>query len=314
MNFSLEVTMKKDCKGIVKKYYISLFLSFLIYMAAMLAIWLLLDSPFLQIFLIAACVVSYDFLLRYLGVKNFLSVLIVEKDAVRFAEILEPSKTFSPSAMYRVLAAYYSGDMQKTVNICAKALKDEAGIKQTYFYISMLARAYFELGDDRKLRAVIAYFKSSADLSGRADSIRKIYGVMEFFEAYLAKDITLCEKVMRYNAENDKRTYVNLAEPQSKFLFAVASYRFGNSALAAELFEDVIRKAPKTHFSRSAHKYLDAIAMETPEILECGEVLPDESFEIYGKKMRAFLKIKKPLLAFIFVCIAASIVVLAVYL
>ena len=299
-------------KSAVKKYYFEFAILMVVYFAALLACAFFIEPFLLKIVLMLACIAFEKFASSYLGVKNFMSILIVEKNAVKFAEALEPSKYFSPSALYRALAAYYSGDMQQTVNVCGKALKSNCQSKPRCFYASMMAKAYFELGDDRKLCALITYFKTTADLSGKAEAVRKAYGFMDFFEAYLAKDLGTCEKALKACAESEKRTYANLAAPQMKFFFAVASYRLGDSAAAKRLFEEVICEAPKTHFSRSAHKHLDAIAMETPEILECAEILPDESFEIYGKKMRRYMKIRKVLfaVAFLLVVIGIAMVVL----
>ena len=297
----------ENSKSVVKKYYAEFAILMVVYFAALLACTFFIEPFLLKIVLMLASIAFAKFASSYLGVKNFMSILIVEKNAVKFAEAIEPSKYFSPSALYRALAAYYSGDMQKTVNICAKALKSNYDSKSMCFYASMMAKAYFELGDDKKLLAVLTYFKTTADVSGKAETARRIYGFMDFFEAYLAKDLGTCEKALKACAEREKRTYANLAVPQMKFFFAVASYRLGDSATAQRLFEEVICEAPKTHFSRSAHKHLDAIATEAPEILECAEVLPDDSFEIYGKKMQGYMKIRKVLLAFAVLLIVIGI-------
>jgi tetratricopeptide (TPR) repeat protein len=299
-------------KSIIKKYYFSLILFMAAVYAVTIPLFIFSEPIWLKALVLILALLILKFGDRYLGVKHFISILIIEKDGKKFASVMKPSKYFSPSAQYRALGAYYAGDHRETVNICTKAMKSEAGKNRECFYAEKLARTYFELGDDDKLRSVLNYFNKYTAASTKGEAIRKNFPVMDFFAAYLGGDISECERALEAGAEIEKRQYANLYNSQRNFLFAAACFRLGEKERARNIFEEVICDAPKTHFSRLAHKYLDAIAMEASEMPESAEVLPDEDFEIYGKRMRTYMKIRKPLFITLIVILAICLGILFV--
>jgi hypothetical protein len=301
---------------IIRKYYVYLCLLFAAYIALAFAaaqifyyymgsVWLFGVSVFVSVFAVR---LAHSFL----GVKIFLSILLIEKDGEKFAEVLKPSKFFSPSAPYRMMAAYYGGDHAQTVNICAKMMKGKLSAAQRLLCISILARTYFELGDDAKLSAAYRYFEAYTEAMPNGEKMREKYPIMEFFGAYLRGDLSTCEEAMEKGKAEEERAYASIAEAQSKFFRAVACLRLGDGEKAQLLFDDVVRSAPKTHFARLAEKHLDAIARENLALLKNAEVLPDENYEIHGKAMRTFLKLKKPIL--IFLAVLALIDLMVIYL
>ena len=283
-------------KSPIKNYYLSMILFALLLYAAVIPIIIFSRSLPLKVLVLLLAFLAVKFVNSYLGVKHFISILIVEKDGDKFSAVLKPSKFFSPSATYRALGSYYSGDQAETVSICAKALKSGAVRGREYFFAEKLALSYFELGDDKKLREVLKYFNAYTAASKKVDAIRKQVGAMKFFEAYLGGDIRACEKALEESAVRDRQQYANIYEPQKNFLFAVACCRLGEEERAAELFEKVISDAPKTHFARLAKKYIDAREMSVASHLINCSVLPREDYEIYGKKMRAYMKMRTPIL------------------
>ena len=295
---------------IIRNYYINIVLISLALVAAVAAAVFCVKN----VWVIAAVIVIGFALLKladsFLGYKYFLSILFIEKDARKFSEAMKPSKYFSPSAHYRMLAAYYSGNHAETVNICTKMMKGDLKPAQRLLCATVLARTYFELGDDEKLATSCRYFTAYADAMQNGEKLRAKFPVMEFFKQYLGGNLDACEEAAEKGKAEEIRAYVELALAQSKFFRAVANYRLGDKAKAQVLFEEVIYEAPKTHFARMAHTYLDAIALEDPELLQNSEVLPDENYEIYGKAMRVYLKWRIPLMVFCACVIILNLTVL----
>lgn len=285
----------KSAKSPVRNYYVSMVLFAILLYTVAIPIMLFAKQLWLKALAILLAFLLVKFVNSYLGVKNFISILIVEKDGDKFSSVLKPSKYFSPSAQYRALGSYYGGNHAETVNVCAKAIKSGEGRNREYFFAEKLALTYFELGDDEKLRAALGYFNLYTVASKKGEAIRRQFGYMKFLEAYLAGDIYACEKAIEDCAETYKRQYANIYEAQKNCLFAIACFRLGEKERAKALFETVISDAPKTHFARIAQKHLDACA-ENAYALVNPEIVPDEDFEIYGKKMRAYLQIRKPVL------------------
>ncbi len=297
----------KSEKSAIRNYYLSMIIFAILLYAVVIPLFVFLDSISLKVLVLLLAFFIVKFVNSYLGVKHFISILIIEKDGNKFSAAMTPSKYFSPSAQYRALGSYYGGDHAETVNICAKAMKSEAGKNREYFFAEKLALTYFELGDDEKLRAVLNYFNAYTVASKNGEAIRKQFGVMKFLEAYLGGNIYACEKALEESSERDRRQYVGIYESQKNCLFAIACHRLGEVERARALFEFVISDAPETHFARLAKKYVDASTNTSPLINR--EVVPDENYEIYGKKMRVYMQIRKPIL-FAAIFILAIILIL----
>ena len=301
-------------KKIIKKYYFYFCLMLIAYILVLCAAYQLfvyyMSDVLLMGVTVVICLFIFKFVHSYIGVKNFISILIIEKDGDKFSSVLKPSKYFSPSAVYRALGSYYGGEHAETVNICEKAMKSEYGKNREYFFAEKLALTYFELGDDEKLRAAVNYFNAYTAASKKGEAIRKQFGAMRFLAAYLSGDIIACEKSLADSTEIDKRRYANLYEAQKNFFFAVACFRLGEKERAKSLFQSVISDAPKTHFARLAQKHLDAYATGDESVLVNREIVPDEGYEIFGKKMRSFLKLKKPILIFLTALIVVDLLIL----
>ncbi|MBQ9746401.1 MAG: hypothetical protein IJW21_06220 [Clostridia bacterium] len=302
--------MKNDSeKKIVRNYYIHTGIALAVYIAALVAVYVILPNTqiFLKLMLFVLCMVCAKLILNFLAYKHFLYILFVELYASKFAAVMKPSRWFAPSATYRMMASYYSGEHAETVNICTKMLKGKPGAAQKLLYTVVLARTYFELGDNEKLRAVCTSFSAYTFTQRNCEKLRAKYPVMEFFAHYLGGDLAACEEAAKKGMAAETRVYAKLAAVQSKFFHAVASYRLGNAPKAQILFEEVIYEAPKTHFARMAHTYLDAIALEDANIVACAEVLPDEKFEVYNKRTRTYLKVRRIILAVLMIILGISL-------
>lgn len=91
--------------------------------------------------------------------KTLLPVLFDEMDATEFQKIVNDNRFVSP-VLYRISSAISAGDYQTVVNIANKQLSNKkAHIKVKYYYLSVLARAYFELRDFEKLNILLKKHK-----------------------------------------------------------------------------------------------------------------------------------------------------------
>ena len=87
------------------------------------------------------------------------SVLVDEMDAIEFQKVVNDNRFVSP-VLYRISSAISAGDYQTVVNIANKQLSNKkAHIKVKYYYLSVLARAYFELRDFVKLNILLKKYK-----------------------------------------------------------------------------------------------------------------------------------------------------------
>lgn len=213
--------------------------------------------------------------------KYIFSILTYDLDPHKFKEVIE-NKFLSLPIVYRVLAAYCSGDYQTTINICAKKLTDKKTASKKYVYLLFLARSYFELGDMEKLRVVCNKFQQYVEADVNGEKIRQNYSVMQYYVCYLNGNFNQCKRLCEEGRDINKNSSQIVSDKtrkiQGDFNYAVACYKLGDIETARQIFEGIISIAPKMNLSSLSKKYLDAVNACEHEAKKYPEILPDFSY------------------------------------
>ena len=94
--------------------------------------------------------------------KLFMSVINEKLDADTYLSMVYQGNVDSRLASMQLYGEYWCGNYQNVIGICKKKLADpKAANKFDFLYFAYLANAYFDLGDDEKLRDVCARFEAS---------------------------------------------------------------------------------------------------------------------------------------------------------
>ena len=215
--------------------------------------------------------------------KTLLSVLYVKLDAIEFQKIVNDSR-FKVPLIYRISSAISSGDYQTVVNIATKSLLDKkANIKVKYYYLSVLARAYFELRDFEKLKVLLAKYeeyKTNYPSKSFLNSSKSVWSYYQYFfeQNYKACKIICKERTLglRPNAWN-----AQLGKLQNDFLYAIACYENTEIDEAKQVFSSIMQKAPNLYLHTISKKYIEAIQGGQ---LYFEEILPDNNYRFVGNK------------------------------
>lgn len=237
--------------------------------------------------------------------KTLLSVLYVKLDAIEFQKIVNDSR-FKVPLIYRISSAISSGDYQTVVNIATKFLLDKkANIKVKYYYLSVLARAYFELRDFEKLKVLLAKYeeyKTNYPSKSFLNSSKSVWSYYQYFfeQNYEACKIICKERTLglRPNAWNAR-----LGRLQNDFLYAIACYENTEIDEAKQVFSSIMQKAPNLYLHTISKKYIEAIQGGQ---LYFEEILPDNNYRFVGnKKLKVVRLIRSVALVLIVVVFAA---------
>lgn len=225
--------------------------------------------------------------------KTLLSVLFDEMDAIEFQKVVNDNRFVSP-VLYRISSAISAGDYQAVVNIANKQLSNKkAHIKVKYYYLSVLARAYFELRDFEKLNILLKKYKEYNTLHPSSKTSTVYDSAWMFYQHFLEKNYEECKKnalERKQKADTNKRNN-KLINLQNDFLYAVSCYENKEFEEAERIFKSVVSYAPKMHLSVVAEKYLAAIAQNSQCPFVAAQVVPDPNFQIHNSK--AINKIKR---------------------
>lgn len=217
---------------------------------------------------------------------NFAHLLTQDFEPCHYADVLAESGIVSKHGVEQLNAAYYTGDLQRTVDLCVRGLKNKKLRKVQYWYYVFLARSYFALGDKEALGEVCRAYEAALSKDEKGEKTRNALTVMRFFALYAEGDLEGCEAHYRnmplpvMKNERD-RIFSRLGVD---FNLAVVAYERGDSLRAKRLFETVISAAPNMVQAVLAKKYL--AAMEKGEVVTHEKLLPSESFIYSSQKKR----------------------------
>lgn len=233
------------------------------------------------VFLFAELIISrYSVII--IAKKTLLPVLHKELDAVEFQKIVKDKYLVSP-LIYRTMAALASGDYQTVINIATKQLYNKKNhIKLKCYYLSVLARAYFELRAFNDLKVVCAKYEEYKALFASKSFFEASDSLWSYYQYFLNNDyescIVLCKE--KNSNINPKKHDAKIKKLTNDFLYAVACYEKGEKEAATNTFSNIVDYAPKMHVANVSKKYLEAIKTNSQlEIFE--KVIPQENYQIF---------------------------------
>ena len=258
----------------------------------------------IAIFLLLIILIVSKITISIVAKKTLLTVLFDKLDAVEFQKIVNDNR-FNVPLIYRTSAAVSSGDYRTVINIASKSLSDKKmNIKVKYYYLSTLARVYFELRDFEKLKLLLEKY----DEYQSKPSLKKCENensIWEYYRYFLKSDYESCKLLcdLRNGRLKDNAWDTKLRKIQNDFLYAIACYENDEIDKAKQIFLDIIQKAPNLYLSILSKKHIDAIQGDE---LYFEEILPDNNYQfVENRKFKVIRSIRNA-------CFVLVIVVLIV--
>lgn len=232
-----------------------------------------------QRYMLAIIVVIGALLLRnYFYSKYINAALSEEFDPEQYQANLDAGKLITDSALAQIMAAYYSRDYQKVVDICTFLLKQKRCRRYSLSYWNFLARTYFETGDLEKLRMVCTEAQDFCRTAAQKKVLNRPDSVFLFFFHYLKGEYAECREQMEKMLADPQRGQKKWNNLHFRFYCAIACYRCGDLESAAKYFGEVAQTAPKMNYAPIAQEYLNAIENGTDYQPEYRPLQPAENF------------------------------------
>lgn len=247
--------------------------------------------------------------LRWISKKTLRSVLLDQLDSIEFQKIANKG-LFSANLSFRAGAAIAAGDYQTVVDIANTMLANKKCCgKARYYYLSMLARTYFELRDFEKLELLL---KKHNDISAKKLPTKQNL-VWDYYHHFLNGDYNACLEMCKRKSGSLKSQFsaTKYHVCISTFYYAVACYSASNLTEAKSIFEKIVSSAPKLHLSVISQKYIDAID-NNAKISTIEYILPTENYQPYNEKTVKKLKRHRVILIISVILLCISVVLLAV--
>ena len=316
----MDVTQsKKEClmnsgyKQAIKKYRTSCTILGII----LISLWVLYslcigDSIGMLLFLIIYLIIIRISVV-IIAKKTLFPILYDNLNAIEFQKIVD-NRYFLPPLSYRINAAFFTGDYQTAVNIATYQLhKKKCSTNAKLFYLSLLARTYFELRDFDKLNLLLKKYDEIRELypSKKLDTADSIWNYYRYF---LNGNFEACKTFCRekHLELNSKTWDAKIRKLNNDFAYAVACYENGDTNDAIEYFESIISYAPYMHSSELSARYVEAIKTNSKMTL-LSEIVSKNDFQPYDdrttKKIQRHRIVTIVLLTLVCVCIIASEVI-----
>ena len=307
--------MKNNLSNLVfRKYY--LFCSLIItgYIAIIIPI-VYFKLSFWSIAISAVLYFHAKILIRTVANSTIASVLFNNLDAPQFQQIINDNKHFNPPLSYRINAAAFTGDYQTIVNIASFQMqKKRCSVREKYFYLSLLARAYFELRDFEKLKALLAKYEELKMLYPSKTFLTTPNSAWSYYRYFLEQNYESCKTVCKERnlGLKLKAWDTQIRKLQNDFYYAVACYSTGDMENAKKTFESIISDAPKIHLSEISRKYLDAIKTNS-EITVFEEIVPEKNYQLYDSRTTKKIHRHKIITVILLIIVSSSIITSSVF-
>jgi len=289
--------MKPLHQQAIRKYAVSAILFGVISISVYITACIFTNN-FIVFFLLFITLIVSKIFFPIMANKILLPVLLNEMDAEEFQKIVD-NKRFTVSPMYQITAALSSGDYQKVVNISTKKLFDQkTSIKLKCFYLTALARAYFEVRDFEKLQIAVAKFQEYKEIYSPEQFALVDNSVWEYYQNFLKQDYKACKTICKERNSKLKSgtSKYKFRKLQNNLYYALACYENDDIDTAKNCFETITSNAPKLNIARLSAKYLNAIEQNLDIPFTTPSLVPDIDFEIFDSKTLAKLKRRKIIL------------------
>lgn len=207
-------------------------------------------------------------LIKLIANKTYIEILSKEFNSQEFYAAIY-QKPMSPPISYRINAEWYIGNYEKLIALSLSGLKNAKNVYQKCFYLTYLARAYFELRDfDNLTKAASEFYELKEDNPSKQKTFEK-FPAFEYYEAFLARDFDTCIFVSKSTMyKQNISTKHKLQWLTQKMNYAIALYESGDIESAKEHFTYFCEATPKlNNFSEISKKYIEAIKTKNIEIL-----------------------------------------------
>ena len=239
----------KKAKSILRKYNICSILVIVV----MCAVWWLIGATSDSWVVYFGTLLVLLFLIRaYLNPllfnKLFMSVINEKLDADTYLSMVYQGNVDSRLASMQLYGEYCCGNYQNVIGICEKKLAEpKITEKFDFFYFAYLANAYFDLGDDEKLREVCAQFDTS--VMNKKPKLQKkytkIFQRMDFYKVYLNGNTEDCVAWLNNNPPKGKLMGYN-----RMFLKARIAMMQGKEEEACGIYEALAREVPQLNYGK----------------------------------------------------------------
>ena len=279
-------------KSVFRKYYLACLLILLIYIS--FVVFCICVYP--NIWSVIFCTILYlpvKIFIRISANKTIASVLFRDLNAQQFHQIITSNKHFLPPLSYRINAAFFTGDYQTVVNIAfCQIQKKRCSINKKVFYLSLSARAYFELRDFNKLDLILKKYDEIKELYPSKKLFHTANSIWSYYRYFLDGNFEACKTICREKLLelNSKAWDAKIRKLNNDFFYAVACYENGDTNDAVRCFESMIAYAPHMNSSELSIRYVEAIRTDS-EISLLSEIIPDEGYQIEENKSLRKLKI-----------------------
>lgn len=284
--------MKSDYEKAIQKYFTACIILGVMLILLWNIAYFTMRSYIGAVISFFALLLIIKFAIRMIANKTLCPVLFEKLDAFAFQKIINDKRFVAP-VTYRIGAAIFTGDYQTVVNIAVSQMrKKKCSIKVKSFCLSILARAYFELRDFEKLRALLAKYEEYKEQYPSKSFLRTTDSVWRYYQYFLDQNYEACKAVCRERdaAHNPKAWGAKIQKLQNDFLYAVACYENRETDAAKESFEHVISYAPRMNVASISQKYVEAIDQNRSPLLPDTEVLPDDSYQMHDARTAAKIR------------------------
>lgn len=246
--------------------------------------------------------------------KTLFPILYNALNATEFQKIVD-DKHFLPPISYRISAAFFTGNYQTVVNIATYQLrKKKCSTNAKLYYLSLLARVYFELRDFDKLNLLLKKHDEIRELYPSKKLVNTANSIWSYYRYFLDGNFEACKTICRekHLELNSKAWDAKIRKLNNDFAYAVACYENGDTNDAIEYFESIISYAQNMHSSELSARYVEAIKTNSKMTL-LSEIVPEKDFQPYDdrttKKIQRHRIVTTVLLTLVCVCIIASEVI-----
>ena len=239
---------EQQAKSILKKHRITVYLSCIVFLAAVFCYSFFLPALIpdfgVRTLLLIALLILYVGFILYLSTKDIMFPLILHLNAPLHYEIVKQGKLFSPSAVQLIQAEYFVGNYANVIRLCNQKLNDQKAKKNwKYFYLAYLAKTYFDLGEEERLREICDRFYQLLSTDKKREKILKRFEDIPFFSVYVNRNLEACEQYA------NKPQKFPVQRMVIDFLKARLALLKGETEEARKGFEKIIAEAPLLHLA-----------------------------------------------------------------
>ncbi|MBE6666533.1 MAG: hypothetical protein E7603_10045 [Ruminococcaceae bacterium] len=248
-------TNEQKAKASIKKLKMIGIFTLLLYLVSMAAIIFLVDDFRFGILCIALACIFYIAFISVLNARTISFPLILRLDAPLYYELIKQGKSVNTSAVYQIQAEYFVGHYANVIELCNKKLEDRHVERRWRYYLfSFLANAYFNLGEDEKLREVCNKFYAFLASDRKKEKVLKRFYDFPFFTVFVNGNFEACEQYLKQPKKQTPLQRISLA-----FWKARVDLCKGETEEAKNGFEKIIAEAPLVTYAELSKKALEAM-------------------------------------------------------